>query len=356
MKRILLFSLLFIVFVSSAQDSTKTSKLTWNAYLDVYYAYDFANPASHERPSFLYNHTRHNEINLNLGFVRAAYSSEKIRASLALMAGTYAQYNLAQEQGLLKNVYEAVAGIKIVEKHNLWLDAGIFSSHIGFESAVSKDCWTLTRSLVAENSPYYLSGAKLTYTTKNDKWLFLLAYLNGWQRIQRVPGQNNPNLSTQIQFKPNSKWTLNYSTFLGSDKPDSAMQKRYYHNLYAIWQPLPKWGLILGVDYGMEQKTKGSSDYNQWYVTTAILRYIITDKWTTAARAEYFDDANGVIIATGTPNGFKTTGYSLNLDYQPLKNTVVRVEGRLFKSKDNLFLGSDPHLNFAIIGSIAVYL
>ncbi len=28
------------------------------------------------------------------------------------------------------------------------MDAGIFGSHIGFESAISKDCWTLTRSIL----------------------------------------------------------------------------------------------------------------------------------------------------------------------------------------------------------------
>ena len=349
-----LISLLFYSFATSAQDSTKTPKISWNVYLDAYYAYDFANPASHDRPSFLYNHNRHNEVNLNLGFVKAAYTSEKVRASLALMAGTYAQYNLAQEQGLLKNVFEAVAGIKLLDKHNLWLDAGIFTSHIGFESAVSKDCWTLTRSLVAENSPYYLSGAKLTYTTRNEKWLFLLSYVNGWQRIQRVPGQNNPNLSTQIQFRPSNKLTLNYSTFLGSDKPDSSMQKRYYNNLYAIWQPNSKWGIIFGFDYGLEQKTKGSSNYNQWYVPTAIVRYLISEKWATAVRAEYYEDVSGVIIPTGTPNGFKTMGYSLNLDYQPLKNVLLRLEGRLLNSKDEIFLGSNPHQNFAITTSIAV--
>ena len=33
--------------------------------------------------------------------------------------------------------------LKLAKKKNLWIDAGILPSHIGFESAVSKDCWTL---------------------------------------------------------------------------------------------------------------------------------------------------------------------------------------------------------------------
>jgi hypothetical protein len=348
---------LFPVFAQ--QDSNLVSKkMVLSAYAELYYAYDFANPASHERPEFLYNHKRHNEINLNLGYIKAAYNSGNVRANFALMTGTYAQYNLAHEQGLLKNVYESNAGLKLSNKRNLWLDAGILTSHIGFESAISKDCWTLTRSIVAENSPYYLSGAKLTYITNNGKWLFLASYINGWQRIQRVTGQNKPNFSTQIQFKPNDKLTLNYSTFVGSVKPDTSKQMRHYHNVYAIWQASPKWGLILGFDYGQEQQPKESSKYNQWIAPVAILRYSMSDKFTLAARWEYFNDKNGVMIATGTPSNFQTMGYSINFDYKPENNILLRVEGRMFDSKDKLFkIGKQlENQNYMIATSIAVSL
>lgn len=84
-------------------------------------------------------------------------------------------------QLLLQHIYESNIGISLNKKNNLWLDAGIFGSHIGFESAISKDCWTLTRSLFAENSPYYLSGTKLTYNP-NEHWEFAVIICNGWQR------------------------------------------------------------------------------------------------------------------------------------------------------------------------------
>lgn len=329
-------------------------RFNWSAYADIYYAFDFAQPASHERPSFLFNHTRHNEVNLNLGYIKATYASQKIRANLALMAGTYAQYNLASEQGLLKNIYEANVGIKLLTDRNIWFDAGIFSAHLGFESAVSKDCFTLTRSLAAENSPYYLSGAKLTYSTQNDKWLFSGLLLNGWQRIQRMAGNNSPAFGTQIQFKPVSKLMLNYSTFVGSDKPDSTKQMRYFHNLYATWQPTIKWALILGFDYGMEQNAKGSSEYNIWYVPTAIMKYSFTEKLAAAARAEYFEDAKGVIIVTGSPSGFKTAGLSFNVDYKT-EIVLFRIEGKMYHSKDSIF-AEGSHFsqnNYCITSSVA---
>lgn len=58
-------------------------------------------------------------------------------------------------------------------------------SHIGFESAIGKDCWNLTRSILADNSPYYETGIKLGYTSKNEKLYLAGMYLNGWQRIQK---------------------------------------------------------------------------------------------------------------------------------------------------------------------------
>lgn len=46
---------------------------------------------------------------------------------------------------------------------------------------------------------------------------------------------------------------------------------------------------------------------------------------------------NGVIVGTGSPNGFKVSGYSMNLDYAPTDHVLLRIEGRGFHSKDKIF-------------------
>ena len=55
----------------------------------------------------MYSHNRHNEVNLNLGFIKANYDSEKVRSNLAIMTGTYANANLSAEPSVLKNIFEA---------------------------------------------------------------------------------------------------------------------------------------------------------------------------------------------------------------------------------------------------------
>ena len=137
--------------INAIQTEVIPNKGTLSGYLEVYYCYDFSNPENHTRPSFVYSHNRHNEVNLNLGLIKYNYTSNLVRSNFALMAGTYANANLAAEPGVLKNIYEANVGVKISKKNEIWVDAGIMPSHIGFESAISKDCWNLTRSLLAEN-------------------------------------------------------------------------------------------------------------------------------------------------------------------------------------------------------------
>ncbi len=330
--------------LTNAQTDSTQNPLKISGYLETYYVYDFGNPTDHNRPDFLYSFNRHNEVNLNFGFIQAEYNSDKVRGKLALMTGTYANTNLAAEPGVLKNIFEANAGVRISKSKNLWVDAGIFASHIGFESAIGANCWNMTRSLLAENSPYYLSGAKISYTSDDEKWFLSGLMLNGWQRIQRVPGNQTPALGHQLTWKPNDKITLNSSSFIGNDKPESTRQMRYFHNFYGQFQLSPKIGITAGFDMGAEQQVKGSSDFNVWYSPVLIARYTPTEKLALAARAEYYSDEGGVIISTGTPNGFQTFGYSLNMDVRVMENVLWRLEARTFNSqKDFIFIDSNQN-------------
>ncbi|MBE9584286.1 porin [Mucilaginibacter sp. JRF] len=358
MKNLLIAAgILGSVVTAQAQDTVKKAgNLTISGYAELYYGFDFNKPADNNRPGFVYSHNRHNEANLNLGFIKANYDNGSIRANLAFMAGTYANANLAAEQGVLKNVFEANAGIKLSKTANLWLDGGIFSSHIGFESAISKDCWVLTRNISSDNTPYYESGAKLTYITNNGKLTLVGLYLNGWQRINRQNGNSKPAGGLQVYYKPTDNITLNYSNYLGTEGADSVRVRRFYHNFYGIFQLTNKFGITAGFDYGTQKVAKGSSESKHIISPVAIARYQFADKWALAGRFEYYQDKNGMIIATGTDNGFKTKGYSLNIDYAPVANAVIRIEGKVYDSKDKIFARQDALVNYnsLITASFAV--
>lgn len=356
MKQYFLAAAMAVAIPGMAQTDSTTPPLTISGYAEVFYSYDFGNPDNHQRPPFMYSFNRHNEVNLNLGFIKAGYLNNGIRANLALAAGTYMNANLAAEPGVLKNVLEANAGVKLSRNSNLWLDAGIFSSHIGFESAIGKDCWNLTRSMMADNSPYYEAGAKVTYISPNEKWLLSGLVLNGWQRIQRVEGNNTISVGHQLTYKPSGRVTLNSSSFVGNDKPDSVKQMRYFHNLYGIFQLTDQLALTAAFDIGAEQQSPGSSAMNTWYTPVLMLRFTPGARNSITARVEYYKDADGVIISTGTPNGFNTWGYTLNYDLAIRNNMLWRTEARAFSGKDDTFEkdGGPVNYNYCITTSLAI--
>jgi len=320
-------------------------KIKVSGYLETYFGYDFDRPADNNRPGYIYSHNRHNEVNLNLGFIKGSYDNGSLRANLAVMAGTYTNANLAAEPGVLKNIFEANAGVKLSKTGNLWLDAGVFASHIGFESAISKDCWVLTRNISSENTPYYESGAKITYGTTDGKLTVAALYLNGWQRISRQNGNSQPAGGLQVTWKPASNVTVNYSNYLGTEGADSVRVKRFYHNVYGIFQLTDRFGVTVGLDYGTQQKAKGSDEKNEVISPVAIAQYKFADQWAVAGRVEHYSDKNGIFISTGTPEGFKTTGYSLNIDYAPVSNAVLRLEGKVYDAMET---------NTALTASIAM--
>jgi Putative beta-barrel porin-2, OmpL-like. bbp2 len=344
--------LTFLFIISTFGLSAQNKNLSFSSYLEVYYLYDFANPKNHSRPSFVYSHNRTNEINLNLCMAKVNFDNEKTRANFALMAGTYSNANLAPEPGVFKNIYEANIGVKIGK--TVWLDAGIMPSHIGFESAIGKDCWTLTRSILADNSPYFESGAKITHTSKNEKWTISGLVLNGWQRIHKLDGNNSASIGHQIIYKPKAGIVLNSSSFVGNDKPSDLKQMRYFHNFYGQFDLNNRCGIILGLDTGIEQKSPKSNAYHRWFSPIFIAKYSLTDKFKLAGRLEYYSDKNGVIVSTNSAAGFQVGGLSLNADYEINKYALWRIEARSFSAKKPIFENNTERNNTFITTSLAI--
>jgi hypothetical protein len=329
---ILVFCLISITTFAVA-DSNKT--LSCMVYGELYYGYDFANPANHERPDFVYNHKRHNELNANLIFAKVAYADKVTRANLSIMAGNYAQYNLNNEPLWAQFIHEANFGVKLLKRKNLWLDVGVLPSHIGFESAISNDCWVLTRSFCAENSPYFETGMRLGYTNKVKKLALNFLVLNGWQNIFKSPHSQMTSIGMQATYKLKDAITLNYSNFIGTAQPDSLNALRTYHNIYLINESKKRLNFITGLDIGTDKYN--ATNYGLWYTPVAIARYRFNNKIASALRIEYFKDKNETLIRTAAASTFNVLGLSTNLDVQITKLVRWRAEIKHTRSTEYVF-------------------
>ncbi len=328
--RLYLYALLYLSSISLlCQAAEDSSSFTFSGYAEWYYSYDFTQ--SRTKPDFIYNHKRLDEINMNLIVGSVNYRNKNVRANIGLMVGNYAQYNLSKEPAVAQFLYEANGGIRLDSLHNIWFDMGIFPSHIGFESAVGADCYTVTRSLVAENSPYYEAGAKISYKTADSTLLLSLLYLNGWQTIFRNPDIHTPSFGLQLQYHFSPFFMINYSNFIGTDRPDTEESKRTYHNVYTQVRFSKDIGLIAGIDLGRDRGN--GRRYSYWYTPTIIGHWRFSPQWAVACRYEYFRDKNAALFSSE----FDCTGYSANIDYMFTSQTLLRIEGRHLTSSYNIF-------------------
>jgi hypothetical protein len=330
-------TLLLFLFISTYSfgqgDSTKLLKLS--TYADMYYSYDFSNPQNFEKPDFNYNYKKHNQLNVNLAFVKLGYQSSRVRSNLALMTGNYAMYNLSAEPNWAKPLLEANIGYKISKQQNIWVDAGVMPSHIGFESAVGADCWNLTRSILAENSPYFETGIKLSYANKKEDLYLAFHVLNGWQKIAVPNWDGKPSVGVQLTYKPSSTLTFNYSNFIGRIQLDTLNPLRVFHNLYAIYEASSKTAFIVGFDIGTQNNAQGKGAI--WYTPVLIAKLNFNKKSKIAGRLEYYSDQQQIIIPTATPNGFQTFGSSVNYDRQITSHILWRAELKRYRSMDPIY-------------------
>ena len=343
------FQFLFFIpvfYFAQVSDSLegKSSPLDVSAYVEMYYNYDIDDQGGYAQQPCFVSYAEKNGINANLVLLQIKREEANTRGHLGVMTGNYAQYNLAAEPDLLRHIYEASFGVKL--KNYTWLDVGVLPSHIGCESAIGSQNFNLTRSLIAENSPFFETGARLSYD-REKKWSFAVLLLNGWQNIKET--NKGKALGTLVTFKPNSSITINSCGFAGNEKPDTAKQYRLFHDFYITWNKSKFFSLIFSADVGAQQRIPdkdGNQGFDAWHGGSLQLRFAPSKKLFFSLRTEEYWDENKIIInptaigLNGETLGFSARGGSINMDYKIKGNVLWRTEFKYLESDNTVFLNS----------------
>lgn len=321
-----------------AQDTIQNSKpsIEFSGYIDGYYSYDFSDVNNLKTKPFQYNYARHNEFSINIALLKASISYQNVYAKIALQAGTYVRDNYGNT-----NLFnEAYLGVYLDKNQKTSVEAGILPSYIGFETATSHSNLTTTRSLQAENSPYYMTGLKFNQQW-SEKLFFSAMFSNGWQLIDRVSKKALPTFGTQLQYKKSDRELFNWSTFIGDYYQEDYLRTRYFSDLYWDKQWNDKWRTIASFDLGFQKKFE-SADFSSWWSSTIITKYSISKRWDVAYRNEYFSDIDNVVIDVYgiIPREFvpfKVLGNSINLDFLPNSKTKIRTEAKWYNASEPIF-------------------
>lgn len=315
-------------------------KVSFGGFVDGYYAYDFNRPPSIDR-SYTTQPARHNEFNINLAHVEAKVDGARVHGRLALQAGTSVQSNYAGEptigavsgSSLSRHIQEAYAGYRVADK--LWIDGGIFFSHIGNETWISRDNWTYSRSFVADFTPYYETGVRATWQA-TPALTVTGVVVNGWQNISET--NSDKAVGVRLDYALSPSVTVSYDDFLGNEQPDSVRSRlRIFNEALLKAQVTSAFGLELTADYGVQRRASGDGN-DAFYIGAVVARCALNPKVALNGRVEYFSDRNGILTSVPAgADGFRSGGASIGVDVVPQSRLLWRTELRGFTARDHVF-------------------
>jgi hypothetical protein len=309
------------------------NRLTVHGLVDVYYAVNFNHPA--DGASFAAGQgstaKRANEASLNLAAVELTYAPAPIGAELMLVYGTGTEVlhggetpGTAVGSSVWHNVYRAALTFK---QGDFALEAGIYPCHLGFESFLSRDNWTYSRSWLGENQPYYVTGVKASYALTDHLSAQLHVY-NGWQ----VVGDNNDAKSFGTQLAWSSELlSVAFNTHAGPETPGDNDHWRLFGELVAQVNPTPQVSIATQLDAGWQQRA--GADASAWQGAGLFARVAVTDAVTLAGRGEVYHDPDGTITGVGQTAAEGT----LCVELKPRDDISIKLEGRYDHSDAAVF-------------------
>ena len=214
-------------------------------------------------------------------------------------------------------------------RNGMTLQAGIFSSLIGYDSLYAKDNFNYTRPWGADFTPYLMMGANVSYpfTEKLSGTFFLV---NGYWHLARA--NSAPSAGGQLAYKVTPRVTLKETTLLGPHQRNTSFE---------FWRFL--------TDTIVERKTEKFTFASEYIFSTervdapgerrALMmswqlpaRWKVNDRWSLSFRPEVFWDRDGRwTLARQTVKAFTST-----VEYRvPFKwtNTIFRLEHRFDDSR-----------------------
>lgn len=304
----------------------------WSAYADLYYAYDANRPAAGLVGSQLTHPAYHNQLSPSLVYLQAEVEQQHWRAVAALATGSYMAVNYASEPEWARYILQAYGGVRLLP--TLWVDAGVLPSFLGYESAISAENVVYSRSFIAEITPYYEAGVRLSYKP-SERWQLIASFLNGWQRI--VDNNEAKAFSAQVQFFASDALQLSYATFLGDEVIDAPL-RLWVHNPWISWQS-NKVGVVLEGLYARARH------FLQGWQTVWSLQctahYNFSAMWQLNTRLEHVSDKSRIFYQPLLADAFEVSSLTMGLLFLAAEPVKIRLESRFFLASDALYEHAD---------------
>jgi len=310
-----------------------TSLWHYGGFADMAYLYDFNSPANHlfrDRGTTAYV----DEPVLNMvGVYLHKDTSENSRWGTELMF----QGGKDSEAFGFSSTAENLAGAKWLRHlgptdisylapvgNGLTVQAGIFSSLIGYDSLYAKDNFSYTRPWGGDYTPYLMLGVNAAYPFTRKITGTLMAISGYWHLAH---ANNAPSWGGQIAYKATDHLTLKETILEGPEQSDTALEFwRFFSDSIAEWKT-NRFTTAFEYQISEEKLAAPGAPRALWTFSQLPLHWSLGGPWSATLRPEFAWDRNG--RWTGSPQFIKaiTSTLEYRIAYKGAK-AILRLEHR----------------------------
>jgi hypothetical protein len=211
----------------------------------------------------------------------------------------------------------------------LTLQAGIFSSLIGYDSLYAKDNFAYTRPWGADYTPYLMLGVNATYPV-TDRVTATFAVVNGYWHLGHA--NDAPNVAGQIVVKPAPRTTVKQTVLYGSHQANTALE--FWRVLSDTIVEHKRGPVNAAFEYqiGAETVDVARQPRALWMAAQAPVHWQVRRPWSVSVRPELAWDRDGRWIGAPQSVTALTTTLEYRSSHAPL-GAIVRVEHRVDRSQ-----------------------
>lgn len=314
------------LYISREPDSS--GSLMIGGFCDAYLGWykDTANTSGYH--SFPTVSPRSGQLGLNMIQAQLKYRGPFARASLALHGGDIPQAAWSKDYNYIQ---EANVGIRVASKW--WLDGGFFKTHIGYESILPKDNFTISLATTTFYEPYYLGGAKLTWMA-GDKWSVQANIFNEFNGF--IDLNNSPAGGLSFYWEPKSNWVISFNQITSDERSNHFQDHkfRYYQNLLT-YRKLTKTEWVIETNYGYQENSKLQDSTRSAFMLSMLAagKYKINRRYAISGRYEFYYDPDEILTGVVYNEdhqmiGLVISGFTLTGEFKPTDKSYLRAEIR----------------------------
>src|SRR6266851_2362550 len=320
------------------QEQTLNPQWLYGGFLDSAYLLDFNHPANDlfRSRSTAYK-VDYPILNMAAAYVRKT-SSESSRwgMELTLQGGQDSKIfgfsatapNLAGSEWLRHLGPTDISYLAPVGK-GLTVQAGIFSSFIGYDSLYAKDNFNYTRPWGADFTPYLMMGVNASYplTKKLTGTVFVV---NGYWHL--ADANHVPSSGGQAAYKVTDHTTLKETVLFGPHQSDTGFESWRF-----LWDSITEWKtdrIMAAFEYhvGTEKVAAPGNPRALWMFAQLPVHWVFSKNWSATVRPEVYWDRDGRLTGFQQTVKANTTTLEYHIPYR-LATAIVRLEHRVDDSR-----------------------